>query len=102
MRPLKAHIRHLRAIDIVESFKEFKEKYREEQSKPPEEQSMPPNCGTIGTVPSGTMRAYKRKLTAEEENDRILDAFESFLNPLNNMNDLIDDEDEEDDYDYDN
>ena len=35
--PLKAHIRHLRAMVIVESFKEFKEKYRGELSKPPEE-----------------------------------------------------------------
>ena len=60
------------------------------------------NCGTIGTVSSGTMQAYKRKLTAADENDRILDAFEAFLNPLNSMNDLIDDDDEEDDYDYDN
>ena len=39
MCPLKAHIRHLRAMDIVESFKEFNEKYREEQSKPPERES---------------------------------------------------------------
>ena len=34
--PLKAHIRHLRAMVIVESFKEFKAKYCEEQTKPPE------------------------------------------------------------------
>ena len=59
------------------------------------------NCGTIGTVPSGTMPSYKRKPTEEEENDRILDALEAFLNPENNMNDLVDDDDEEDGYDYD-
>ena len=156
--PLKAHIRHLRAMVIVESFKVFKAKYCEEQTKPPEQrleikfkprkpdmyESMADliklfetqfkdvkfvngvvssflktgtvpitstnefleykeeiNCGTIGTVPSGTMQLYKKKLTEEEENDRILDAFEAFLNPENNMNDLVDDDDEEDDYDYD-
>jgi hypothetical protein len=59
------------------------------------------HCGTIGTVPSGTMPLYKKKLTEEDENDRILDAFEAFLNPENNMNDLVDDEEEEDGYDYD-
>lgn len=47
------------------------------------------------------MPLCKRKLTEEDENDRILDAFEAFLNPENNMNDLVDDDDEEDGYDYD-
>ena len=59
------------------------------------------HCGTISTVPSGTMPLYKRKLTEEDENDRILDAFEAFLNPENNMSDLVDDDDEENGYDYD-
>ena len=47
------------------------------------------------------MPSYKRKPTEEEENDRILDAFEAFLNPENNMNNLVDDDDEEDGFDYD-
>ena len=59
------------------------------------------HCGTISTVPSGTMARCKRKLTEEDENDRILDAFEAFLNPENNMSDLVDDDDEENGYDYD-
>ena len=156
--PLKAHIRQLRAMVTVKSFREFKEKYCEEQRKPPEQrvemkfkprkpdmyESMADliklfetqfkeikfvngvvssflktgtvpitsaneffefkeetSCGTIGPVPSGTMPLHKRKPTEEEENNRILDAFEAFLNPVNNMNDLVDDDDEEDDYDYD-
>ena len=64
------------------------------------------HCGTISIVPSDTMPLCKRKLTEEDENDRILDAFEAFLNPENNMNDLVDDDDDDDDdeedgYDYD-
>ena len=35
--PLKAHIRHLRAMVIVESFKVFKAKYCDEQTKPPKQ-----------------------------------------------------------------
>ena len=154
--PLKAHIRHLRAMVIVRSFREFKEKYCEERRKPPEqrvEMKFKPrkpdmyesmldliklfetqfkevkfvngvissflktgtvsatstneffeykeetHCGTISAVPSGTIPLCKRKLTEEDENDRILDAFEAFLNPDNNINDLVDDDDEEDGYD---